>query len=526
MRISLCVIARDDAEHLATLLEEMRDQVDEIVVVDTGSQDERTLEVAKQFGARTGRHEWQDSFAAARNATLELATGDWILTLDPDERFSEAVPGTMRRLVEAAPPPAEDGSHLLCICPLYRHAEDLAAGRSYVGFQPRLFPRHRLLRWVFPLYETPVLEAPGAELSFDSVANLAIVHLGHPHDEARRVAKRERNARIVAAALRETPNQPFVHYMAGREAFDRGDHAAAAAHFSRAAELVGTRPPPYMARAFLELVTALRRCSEYDRAIERGLEALHYFPQADLDCAVGLAYFLRGRPGDDEAALRHYRRARLLHTLGMPVWGDQEALTWKPLWGMAHVYQRLGQPAEALACCEEALRYAPQQVAIRQQAAALLRQLGRPAEAAAHLRAAAAALDSAVPGSTELQELNLAIASCLIEAGQLQEAYDHLAPLAASPTAPEPYRLKLADLLISAGHYAAAVETLAGALDGDTPASGAVYQRLGEALMHLQRYEDARNAFQLALSVDPGNQAARLGYDALSLQKGQPDAIS
>ena len=57
---------------------------DEIVVVDTGSKD-RTREIAREFGARVFDFVWVDDFAAARNAALARATGDYAFWLDADD---------------------------------------------------------------------------------------------------------------------------------------------------------------------------------------------------------------------------------------------------------------------------------------------------------------------------------------------------------------------------------------------------------------------------------------------------------
>ena len=61
----------------------MADLVDEIVIADTGSTD-RTRELAASFGARVVEFPWCDDFGAARNASLEQATGRWVLWLDAD----------------------------------------------------------------------------------------------------------------------------------------------------------------------------------------------------------------------------------------------------------------------------------------------------------------------------------------------------------------------------------------------------------------------------------------------------------
>ncbi|MFQ5343155.1 MAG: tetratricopeptide repeat protein, partial [Anaerolineae bacterium] len=84
--ISLCLIARDEEAHLPRLLDSVGEAVDEIVLVDTGSTD-RTMEIARSYGARVIEFPWRDDFSAAKNEALRHATGDWILHLDADMYF-------------------------------------------------------------------------------------------------------------------------------------------------------------------------------------------------------------------------------------------------------------------------------------------------------------------------------------------------------------------------------------------------------------------------------------------------------
>ena len=84
--ISLCMIVKNENHNLSRCLESVKDLVDEMVIVDTGSTD-GTVEISKSYGAKVGFFAWCDDFAAARNHSLSLATGDWILVLDADEEL-------------------------------------------------------------------------------------------------------------------------------------------------------------------------------------------------------------------------------------------------------------------------------------------------------------------------------------------------------------------------------------------------------------------------------------------------------
>jgi glycosyltransferase involved in cell wall biosynthesis len=81
------MIVKNEEQHLARCLHSAKPLVDEIIVVDTGSSD-RTKDIARVFGARIFDHVWNNDFSAARNISLEKASGDWIFVLDADEVLS------------------------------------------------------------------------------------------------------------------------------------------------------------------------------------------------------------------------------------------------------------------------------------------------------------------------------------------------------------------------------------------------------------------------------------------------------
>ncbi len=98
--ISACLIAKNEEKWIGDCLEHLKALASEIVVVDTGSTD-RTIEIAREKGARVSQIKWENDFAKARNASLDRATGRWILIIDPDERLAARDIEKMRALVEA-----------------------------------------------------------------------------------------------------------------------------------------------------------------------------------------------------------------------------------------------------------------------------------------------------------------------------------------------------------------------------------------------------------------------------------------
>lgn len=82
-KLSATVITLNEEEKLPECLESIKDLVDEIIVVDSGSED-KTVEIAKDFGAKTFVRKF-DNFANQKNYASERALGEWILSIDADE---------------------------------------------------------------------------------------------------------------------------------------------------------------------------------------------------------------------------------------------------------------------------------------------------------------------------------------------------------------------------------------------------------------------------------------------------------
>lgn len=97
-RLSAIVIAKNEAAKIGDCLDSLA-FCDERIVVDSGSSDE-TVALAQAHGARVVTHDWQ-GFGAQKNFALAQAAGDWVLSLDADERVTPALAAQIRQAVEA-----------------------------------------------------------------------------------------------------------------------------------------------------------------------------------------------------------------------------------------------------------------------------------------------------------------------------------------------------------------------------------------------------------------------------------------
>jgi glycosyltransferase involved in cell wall biosynthesis len=135
-KLSVTIITRNEEAQIGDCLESVR-WVDEIIVVDTGSAD-RTLEICRKYTAHVHSRPWE-GYAPTKNAALDLATGDWILSLDADERVSMGLRAEIAALQQQPLATLADGFAM----PRrnYLWGRWLRYGGLYPDYQVRLFKR-------------------------------------------------------------------------------------------------------------------------------------------------------------------------------------------------------------------------------------------------------------------------------------------------------------------------------------------------------------------------------------------------
>lgn len=97
--ISATIITLNEQEKIDKALESLKGLSKEVIVVDSGSDDD-TLKICKSFGSKTFVRKF-DNFANQKNYSLSKATGDWILSLDADEQISPALAEEIKKAIES-----------------------------------------------------------------------------------------------------------------------------------------------------------------------------------------------------------------------------------------------------------------------------------------------------------------------------------------------------------------------------------------------------------------------------------------
>lgn len=206
--ISLVLIVKNEEANLGRCLASFQDIVQEIVVVDTGSTD-RTVEVAKSFQARVESFPWTGDFAAARNASLQYATCDWILRTDADEYIEDSEKIKLLQAVNSG-----DAEIYLGLT-----ESTMPDGRTSIANNVRLIKNHLGVVYDYPIHETIAPAAVRLGLT-QANTNIRFVHTGYHTSLNDYHAKLQRNIEICERSLQSDPTNIQLMLIKGTASFE------------------------------------------------------------------------------------------------------------------------------------------------------------------------------------------------------------------------------------------------------------------------------------------------------------------
>jgi tetratricopeptide (TPR) repeat protein len=273
-RLSLCMIVRDEEEMLPRSLAAVAGAVDEIVVVDTGSTD-RTIEIARSFGARVIEHEWSGSFAEARNVSFDAAAGDWLMYLDADEVLVREDAPMLRELTGRTWREAFYLSET-------NYTGELDDGTAVTHNALRIFRNRPEYRFQGRLHEQIANRLPGYLPERLEATSVRIEHYGYLGVVRDSREKSRRNIELLRLQQAESPPTPFLHYNLGSEYQAAGDGPAALKEFERSIALLEGLPDSdsyeFAPALTSRLVKALRVCGRLQNCDARAEQGLERFP--------------------------------------------------------------------------------------------------------------------------------------------------------------------------------------------------------------------------------------------------------
>lgn len=199
IKISQCMIVKNEEQNIRQALSWGKGVVCEQIVVDTGSTD-KTVEIAEEMGAKVFHFEWCDDFSAAKNYAIEQASGDWIAFLDADEYFSERdahrIPGILKKIESMS----LKGGRIHIMRAAWLHLND--EGKVFsAGQQDRIFRNIKGLRYKNRVHEA--LAFSNGRVPRYGLTDLAIMHTGYMKTLG--AEKGNRNIPLLKMSVEEDP---------------------------------------------------------------------------------------------------------------------------------------------------------------------------------------------------------------------------------------------------------------------------------------------------------------------------------
>lgn len=190
--ISACMIVKNEEKFLGQCLESIKDLVDEIIIVDTGSTDS-TPEIARRYTDKVYFHEWKNDFSEARNYSIQFATSEWILIIDADEKLEQEDIPLIRSIINHK----EFDSIFVAVL------SEIPDGGISKNYSQRIFRRGK------GYYEGVVhnqLRCEGEAL----VTNIRIYHYGYNLSQEEMKKKYKRTEKLLMEQISKEPNNTFA----------------------------------------------------------------------------------------------------------------------------------------------------------------------------------------------------------------------------------------------------------------------------------------------------------------------------
>ncbi len=320
--ISLCLIVKNEEEVIARCLDSVRDIVDEIVVVDTGSND-RTKEIVSSYTNKIYDFPWIDDFSAARNFAFSQATQNYILWLDADDVILEADRERFLVLKNTLDPNVDS------VTMHYHLSHDQNGQITSSLCRNRLVKRSKNFQWIGAVHE--YLAVSGFIFNSD----VAITHASIHHDS-------DRNLRIYEARIAkgETFSPRDLYYYAN-ELRDHGKQDEAITYYQKFLDTKQGWVEDNIAACgkVADCFLALHNSEKYLEYIYKSFD--YDTPRAEFCCRLGFHYL---QASQYKQAIFWYKVATELEK-PTDCWGmiNHGCWTWLPHLQLCVCYDKIGK---------------------------------------------------------------------------------------------------------------------------------------------------------------------------------------
>jgi len=315
------MIVKNEEDVIGRCLASVKDLVDEINIIDTGSTD-NTKEIVKQFTDRIFDFEWINHFAAARNFSFQQATKEYILWLDADDVLLEEDQEKFKVLKEALTLDID------AVSMNYNLSFDNEGNVSSLLSRYRLVRRDNQFQWIGAVHE--YLEVGGNLLD----SNIAVSHLPLSHDHTRNITIYKQ---LVESGEPLSPRDTFYY---ANELLDHGQFEDAIFYY----EMFLTSKLGWVEdniRACFKLADCYSHLNDTENNLSSIFRSFEYdIPRPEACCRLGFHFMEQVK---NYEAIFWYEQALLIkQNLNAP-FQNKTFTTWLPHLQLCVLFDRLQQ---------------------------------------------------------------------------------------------------------------------------------------------------------------------------------------
>lgn len=294
MKISACLIVKNEEKVIESCLKSLKNYIDEIIVVDTGSTD-KTKDIVKKYTSNLFDFEWVDDFSAARNFSLSKATGDFILIIDADEILENG--NVLRTFIET-----QEESFGGWLVNLDSFAINNGVTNKYTNQLLRLIKNYNRFQFEGIIHEQVINSITNSGYKIGN-SELLISHSGYNLNEIEMQKKQERNLILLEKHIENNPDDGYNLFNLAKTYFAMKNKIKAKYYFENALTKCEKDGIVYVSCLNYFSVLLFQE-KEYNRVIELCNESLKINNnQAFANYILGDTFF---ELKDYEESLKHY----------------------------------------------------------------------------------------------------------------------------------------------------------------------------------------------------------------------------
>jgi len=342
------MIVKNEEHNLGICLESVKDIVDEIIIVDTGSAD-KTVEIAKEYTDKIYHFEWINDFAAARTFSFSKGTKDYLMWLDADDVVEEDSRKRLLELKETLDPDVD------IVTMHYRHGLQPDGSFSILLTRERLMKRSRNFVWKNKVHET--IDLNPEENNYKVVESDIYITHRHKVDMLKSLS---RNLQIIEELVGTEHYGPQEACYHGLTLQSVGKIDESLEVLNKYFEMIRKSDLAPRINAYLNVYEIYMNRGDFQAAYQL-LEDNETYLKDKSEYYTTLGDFAKDILSDYESAIFYYEKAIKCEGndfLGMPSnIRMEEYYYFKPYYALGHCYLKLGRYEDSVKAFKKASKY-------------------------------------------------------------------------------------------------------------------------------------------------------------------------